>query len=113
MALALESGEIGVTEYLPYLAVTGVDGVRWKVFVWDDPQGELAKVQARLDSGETFTTHTVITSRCGGTYELTLESPAASCELLPMEPTAIRGTLTPPQEEGRPHTFTPDPGQSR
>ncbi|MFE7727403.1 hypothetical protein ACFU5D_16610 [Streptomyces anthocyanicus] len=81
-----------------YLGITGTDGDGLKVLVWDDPEGELAKIQARIDVGETFTSVTV------ASHEVTLDFPVTSCELLPLQPTVVQGTLS-PEQDGR-YTFT-------
>lgn len=91
-----------------HLRIRGTDGDAWKVLVLDDPQTELDKIQARIDAGEVFTTVTVTTSHTGldRTLDVALDSPVASCELLPPQPTTITGTLT-PQPGGR-LTITPE-----
>ncbi|MFI8792582.1 hypothetical protein [Streptomyces sp. NPDC055105] len=87
-----------------YLGIKGTDGEGWKVLVWGDPDGELAKIQSRIEAGEVFTSVTVDTSGTGSTREVTLDSPVASCELLPLKPTAIKVTVA--REQGDRHTFT-------
>ncbi|HWU07452.1 MAG TPA: hypothetical protein VN520_13915 [Streptomyces sp.] len=91
-----------------HLRIRGTDGETWKVLVLDDPQAELAKIQARIDAGEVFTTVTVTTSHTGldRTPNVALDSPVASCELLTPQPTTITGTLA-PQPGGR-LTITPE-----
>ncbi|MFE7121653.1 hypothetical protein ACFU99_40110 [Streptomyces sp. NPDC057654] len=91
-----------------HLGICGMGGDAWKVLVLDDPQAELDKIQVRIDAGEVFTTVTVTTSHTGldRTLDVALDSPVASCELLPPEPTSITGTLT-PQPGGR-LTFAPE-----
>ncbi|MEU9415948.1 hypothetical protein [Streptomyces sp. NPDC048272] len=90
-----------------YLGIQGTDdGDGWRILVFDDPQGELERVQTRIDAGEVFTSVTVTTSRSGATREVTFESPVASCQLLPLEPTVIKGTIT-PRGAGDRFTFTP------
>ncbi|MFH9812482.1 hypothetical protein ACH4NO_18040 [Streptomyces olivaceus] len=81
-----------------YLGIKGSNGDGWKVLVWDDPEGELARIQARIDAGETFTSVTV------ASHKVALDSPVMSCELLPLQPTVVRGTVSP--ELGGRYTFT-------
>lgn len=89
-----------------YLRINGADGDGWKILVWDDPQSELDRIQSRIDAGEIFTSVTVATSRGGSTQVVTFESPVASCQLLPLEPTVIKGALSP--QQGDRYTFTPE-----
>lgn len=107
-AFSMERKGIGMSGQEPsYLGIQGTaDGDGWRILVFDDPQGELDKVQARLDAGEVFASVTVTTSRIGSTRKVTFESPVASCRLLPPQPTVIKGTVT-PQGVGDRYTFTP------
>lgn len=77
-----------------YLGIEETDGTRWRVLVWDDPQSELDKIQARLDAGATVTALTVVTHG-SVTQEVPLGSPAVSCRLLPLTPTVIGGCRRP------------------
>lgn len=77
-----------------YLGIEETDGTRWRVLVWDDPQGELDKIQARLDGDETIRSVTV-TTHGSVTQEIPLSSPAASCRLFPLAPTVIGGCRRP------------------
>ena len=91
-----------------YLYIEGTErGDGWKILVWGDPQGELNKIQSRIDAKEIFTSVTVTTgTHVDSTREVIFDSPVASCQLLPLVPTVIKGTIT-PQGDGDRYTFTP------
>jgi hypothetical protein len=76
-----------------YLGIEGSDGARWRILVWDDPQGELDRIQARLDASETVRSVTV-TTHAAVTQEVALDSPAVSCRLFPLAPTVIKACVS-------------------
>jgi hypothetical protein len=88
-----------------YLDIEERGGAGWSVMVWDDPAGELCKIQGRLDSGEVFTSVSVQVTE-GRVQRVECASPVVVCRLRPLELTRITGTVQ--SGPGERMTFLPE-----